>query len=196
LGIGCFVFFIFKDYLPFAGYAISMVLIMLPYYIYSRSGKLRKKISPEYINLIQLIIALVSFLNILGSLAGYYDPTYYSYDKFIHFINPVLIFFVTPVFAVFFQKHFFGKVNLGFVLLANFILLILGSFFWEFYEAGIDSIFEGSTMLGKFGEIYYDTLYDLVADFAGGLVASLLIYGYFYDYILDNTIRFKADESK
>ncbi len=196
LGISCLMFFGFGDYLKFAGYAFSMVLIMLPFYIYSRSPRIRKNVSLEYINLIQLVAAIVSFLNLLGSLAGYYDPTYSGYDKFTHFINPALIFSITPILPIFFQKHFFGRVNLWFVLLANFVLIIFGSFIWEFYEYAIDSIFEGADMLGKFGEVYYDTLYDLLADFAGGLTASLLIYRYFYGYILKNTLEYRHNESK
>ena len=86
-----------------------------------------------------------------------------------------------------------GPWEIGLILLI--ILIIFGAFAWEFFELGMDKIFEGSYMFGKFGEIYYDTLYDILADLAGGLVASLLIYYYFYGYILKNTVEYRHNES-
>jgi len=182
----CLFFLIFGDYLKTAGYVFSILLIMLPFYLYARKGIIRKSVSLDFIQLLQLFIGIATILNLLGSLVGYYDVRFSGYDKALHFLNPILIFTGTSVLAFYFQRHFFGKTTKLFVILFNFIFLILGAFGWEFFESFVDSIFESSRMFGKFGEVYWDTLYDLLFDFAGGFIASMLIYRYFYDYMIDN----------
>ncbi|PIT90716.1 MAG: hypothetical protein COU22_00605 [Candidatus Komeilibacteria bacterium CG10_big_fil_rev_8_21_14_0_10_41_13] len=190
LAFSLLIFLFFGDYLKVGGYAFSIALIMLPFYIYSYSKRLKNFISLEYIQLIQMVIAIASFFNLLGSLAGYYNPTYQGYDKFVHFINPLMIFCVSPIFVAGFQNFFFSKISRWFVIVANFVFIIFGSFVWEFYEYFIDSLFENSHMLGNYGEVYFDTLYDLLYDFAGGLLASIFIYFYFYNYLIKQ-INFK-----
>jgi len=187
--LSSFVFFVFGDYLKMSGYVITVLVIMFPQYLYSKSPKVRKNITQHFIEIIQIITAFCAFTNLLGSLFLYHLSSTCQYDLLIHFLNPVLIFSVTPVFVLIFQKHFFNKTNLVFILIGNYVLVFFCSFFWEFYESIIDSLFTGANMFGQIGEVYYDTLSDLIADFAGGLVASLLIYRYFYPYLLRNTVE-------
>jgi hypothetical protein len=184
--ITCLVFLVFADYLKLAGYVFSILLIMLPFYLYSLSDRIKDSVSLNFIQLLQLFIGIATILNLLGSLAGYYDLSFSGYDKLVHFLNPILIFMGTSVLAFCFQRHFFGKSSKLFVISFNVIFIILGAFGWEFFESFIDSIFHGAQMFGKFGEVYWDTLYDLLFDFAGGLVASVLIYKRFYDYMIGN----------
>jgi len=185
--IGCLVFFSSGDYLKLSGYAISFGIIIYPFYLYSKSLKLQKIIKKSYVEIIQIIIAFCCYTNLLGSLAFYKIlPGWWWYDTIIHFINPILIFSITPVFVILYQSYFFHKSKLYFILVGNFVLIIFGSFFWEFYETLIDSIFTSSNMLGQNGEIYFDTFTDLIADFAGGIIASLLIYYRFYGNIIRN----------
>ena len=185
----CLFFLITQQYLKLSGYTFSILLIIFPYYLYARSPKVRSALSKNFIETIQLVTAIVCFFNLLGSLNFYTNPDIWWYDTVIHFISPVIIFSITPFLAILFQKHFFGKVYLSITLIGNFLLVILGSFFWEFFESSVDTIFTSASMFGQFGEIYYDTVTDLAADFTGGLMATWLIYRYFYGYILDNTIR-------
>ena len=62
-------------------------------------------------------------------------------------------------------------------------------FLWEFFELSVDSIFVFADMSGQSGELFWDTLTDLGADITGGLVASFLIYCFFYGYILKKLKR-------
>jgi len=41
----CLVFFAFGDYLTLAGYVLTILLIIFPQYLYSRSPRVRKNIS-------------------------------------------------------------------------------------------------------------------------------------------------------
>ena len=185
----CLVLFAFGDYLTLAGYVLTILLIIFPQYLYSRSPRVRKNISQNLIDVLQLVIAFASFTNLLGSLYLYKLSPDCQYDLLIHFLNPILIFSMTPIWVIIFQQHFFRHINLAFTLIGNFILVIFGSFLWEFYESLIDSLFTAATMFGQIGEVYLDTLSDLLADFAGGLVASLLVWKYFYRYLLNNTVK-------
>lgn len=184
--VSSIVFLLFGDYLRLSGFAISILLIIVPHYWYNRSPKFQKTVNKSFIDLIQVVIAFASFTNFLGSVDFYTNPKFWWYDSILHFINPILIFLITALFVVLFQLHFFKRTYLGITLIGNFVLIILGSFFWEFYEYMIDAIFTGASMFGQNGEIYKDTTTDLFADLAGGLVATWLIFKYFYGYILRN----------
>ncbi|MBU1131139.1 hypothetical protein KJ840_03335 [Patescibacteria group bacterium] len=180
------IFLVFGDYLRLSGFAVSILLILLPHYWYSRSPKFQRKVDKIFIDLAQVIIAFACFANFFGSVDFYSNPKFWWYDSALHFINPSFIFLITALFVVLFQLHFFQKSYLSITLIVNFVLIIFCSFLWEFYEYIIDAIFTGASMFGQNGEIYTDTLTDLSADLAGGLAATWLIYKYFYGYILRN----------
>lgn len=185
----CLIFLAWQDYLKLAGYILSILLIILPYYIYSRSPAVRAACQQSFVEKIQVVVALVNFDSLLGSLAFY--QLVWWYDLAIHFVNSALIFSFTFLLAAYFQNYYFKRVSLPFVLAGNFVVIIFLSFFWEFYESIVDVIFTSATMFGQFGEVYFDTLSDLGADLAGGLVASWLIYSHFYGYIINN-LKLKA----
>ena len=184
LVLGCLIFLLWQDYLKLAGYILSILLIILPYYIYSRSSILKTAFNQSMVEKIQMVVALVNLNSLLGSLAFY--KFIWWYDLAIHFISSVLIFSFTFLLAVWFQRYYFNRVSLPFVLAGNFIIIIFLSFFWEFYESIIDVIFTDASMFGQSGEVYFDTLSDLGADLAGGLFATWLIFSYFYGYIINN----------
>jgi len=180
----CLVFFVFGDYLRLSGYAVSILIVLAPYYIYSRSPKLQRIINKSFIDLLQIFLALVFFTSLLGSLAFYTMPETWWYDTAIHFFNSAVIYCITSVVLILFQDYFFQKSFLIATLAINFLLVIFVSFLWEFYESTVDSLFVQAGMFGQNGEIYLDTLTDLAADLAGGLLATWLIYRYFYAFIL------------
>jgi len=184
LAIAALVFFVFGDYLKLAGYLVSFLFIILPNYLYVKLPRLQAAVKEEFINLAQIIIAFSVFNNLLGSLDFYKNPATWWFDTIIHFTNSLLIFMISPLLLILFQRHFFKKISLPFALAGNFIIIIFISFFWEFYESIIDAVFHHAQMFGQSGEVYFDTLTDLAADFLGGLVASALIYQWFYGYIL------------
>ena len=184
LAVAILVFFAFGDYLRMAGYLLSFLFIVLPSYLYTKLEKFQAAVQEEFLNLSQIFIAFCVFANLLGSLDFYKNPDTWWYDTVAHLINSSLIFIISPLLVMLFQRHFFKRISLSFTLVGNFIIIIFGSFFWEFYESLVDSIFTHATMFGQLGEYYFDTLTDLAADLVGGLLASLLIYQWFYGYIL------------
>ncbi len=189
IGFSSLVIFLTGDYLKLAGNFIFLFLIILPQYFYSHSKK--HILSSNLIDLFTVVISFGCFTNLIGTLGFYQYTTTWWYDLIIHFINPIFIFTLTSLFVILYQHYFFNKVNIVFTLIGNFLLIIFGSFLWEFFEYLLDIIF-GTMMFGQNGEIYLDTISDLVADIAGGLVATIIIYTYFFKYALNN-LNFKHD---
>jgi len=122
LVLGCLIFLLWQDYLKLAGYILSILLIILPYYIYSRSSILKTAFNQSMVEKIQMVVALVNLNSLLGSLAFY--KFIWWYDLAIHFISSVLIFSFTFLLAVWFQRYYFNRVSLPFVLAGNFIIII------------------------------------------------------------------------
>lgn len=180
------VFFLFGEYLKLAGYVINIILIMVPYYLHSRSPRLQQIIKPNFIEACQAILAWVFFSSLLGSLDFYHNPATWWYDTLIHFVNCLGFFSISGYLIVVFELYFFKRQNIYLTLFINLAVVILLSFLWEFYEAIIDVIFTKASMFGQSGEKYYDTTTDLAADFIGGLVSLWLIFRYIYGYILSN----------
>lgn len=185
LGLACLVFLLFGDYLKLSGFLISLLLIILPRYLYENSKKFQAVFEIGLIFRTQLLIALAVYFNLLGSLAFYhFNPTTWWYDSFAHFINPVIIFSLTAILAILWQKKFFKRSSLPLTIGLNFLLIIILAFAWEFYESIIDSLFDSAYMFGQDGEVFFDTLTDLGADLAGGIGASILLYNNLYKYFL------------
>lgn len=187
LSISTVVFFVMGDYLKVAGFAVSLVLVMLPEYLFENWTRFARRFNKNFITRSQMMIAVACYLNLLGS-ADFYLYNGYTrwYDTVVHFINPVMLFSLSAAAPILLQKIFFKNARLWLTLLLNFFLIILFSFFWEFYEAMIDALFTGSGMLGQRGELLWDTITDLSADFIGGLFGLWLLYTRFYGYILKN----------
>ena len=184
--IACLIMFYFNDFLRLSGFAVSLFFIVLPDYWYSQSKKVKSFVDIKLINAIQLIIAFSCLGNLLGALNFYHNLETLWYDAFLHFIVPIFYFSITALFVISYQNFFFKKINKVFTIFGNFVLVILLSFSWEFFEKSIDDIFEGASMFGQNGEIYYDTLSDLIFDLSGGIVASILIYFFTFNYIIKN----------
>lgn len=185
LAFGCLIFFISSDYLKLAGFAVSLIFIMLPGFLHDNWARFKRTFSKELISRSQMIIAIGCYLNFLGSANFYYTNHAQWYDTWVHFVNPMMLFVLTAALPILLQKLFFKKSRLWLTIFLNFILILLFSLFWEYYEYLMDQIFD-SIMFGQLGETYLDTITDLIADFIGGLFASWLLYGYFYGYILSN----------
>lgn len=187
MAAACIIFFGFGDYLRLAGYAISIILIMLPVYLYDNWNKFKKVFTLEFIQRTQLVVAISCYLNLLGSADFYFFNSHTVwYDTLIHFINPIMIFSLTAAIPILLQKILFKKSNLLITIISNIILIIFFSFLWEFYESFIDMIFKNAQMFGDNNGIFWDTINDLSADFMGGIIACWLIYSRFYGYILKN----------
>ncbi|MFA6304741.1 MAG: hypothetical protein WC669_03285 [Patescibacteria group bacterium] len=186
IAISCVVFFGIGDYLKLAGYAITIIFIILPDYLFDNWLRFQKTFSPEFLIRVQFVLALAGFLNLLGSLGFYTNPHTAYYDTFVHFINPVMIFTLTAVIPILLQKIIFKKTNLFITLFINALIIIFLSVAWEFYESFIDLIFKHSKMFGDNKSFLWDTGEDLIADIIGGAFACWLIYARFYGYIVRN----------
>ena len=183
----CVIFFVFGDYLKLAGYAISIILIMLPSYLFDNWRGFKKKFTLEFTERFQLVIAIACYFNLLGSTDFYFLNSRTNwYDTVVHFINPLMLFIFTAAIPILIQKIIFKKTWLWVTIICNLILIVFFSFTWEFYESFIDTIFKHSYMFGDNSGIFWDTIEDLAADFAGGIFACWLIYSRFYGYIVKN----------
>src|SRR3989338_1302636 len=92
LAFACLIFFIFGDYLKLAGFAISIIFIMLPGFLHDSWNKFKNTFSKELADKSQLIVALACYLNLLGSADFYYLNDYAKwYDTLVHFVNPAML---------------------------------------------------------------------------------------------------------
>ncbi len=185
LAVAGVVFLLFEDYLKLSGYLISIILIILPGYLRSNWQKFSHIFSADLIHRAQLILAFCSFLNLIGSLNFYHsNEITWWYDSVVHFLNPLLLFCLTPVLPMLWQNFLFKKTSLLWTIVLNFTLALLFSFAWEFYESLVDAVFTSAIMFGQGGEVLWDTLTDLGADFFGAIGASFLLYNNLYVYLL------------
>ncbi len=191
LAVACVIFLLFEDYLKLSGYLVSIIFIIMPGYLRANWLRFRIIFSADLVTRIQLILAVCSFLNLLGSFDFYHvNQATLWYDSVVHFLNPLLLFCLTPILPILWQRFLFKRTSLVLTIVLNFCLAVFLSFTWEFYESIIDSIFASAIMFGQDGEVLYDTLTDLSADGFGFIGASFLLYNNLYAYLLKN-LNFK-----
>ena len=122
---------------------------------------------------IDMIITAVVFAHaFLGYFLGLYALLPF-FDKLLHFGSTVMISILS--FMIYYSFYFIGRIRLGQSALFFFIVLTalgLGAF-WEIIEYLIDIIFEMQMQNGL-----DDTMFDLIFDTCGGIVAAF--FGYLY----------------
>lgn len=177
------------NYLKLSGYILALLMIIAPTYIYDQIKSLSVRVSKEAVKNFQFIIALAWFFNLLGSLDFYYNNNNSLwYDSFVHFVNPLMIFSMTPIFMVAWQKMLFNRSKIAYTILGNIFIVVFFSFGWEFYELIIDKIFPIAHMFGQNGETMIDTITDLLMDFIGG-VCAIIFYVFYFRYYLDRQLK-------
>ena len=161
----------FGDFLYGLEAAVALGICLWPA-ISARSHKVPFPIEIEI-----LLLLLVIGNSTLGLFFGFYDNLLY-YDKFLHFINPVLITFVG--FLILYVMYFTGRLQATPLVFGVVLLLVtlgLGGV-WEIAEYASDSIFgytaQGSPTLSPFEDTMWDMALDLLG-VVGAIVGSLYI---------------------
>lgn len=119
--------------------------------------------------LTHLIIVLVTYADTLGTAAGFYDR-YQIYDKFTHLGGGAIL--SATVYEITLALRWRGAISWNLPLrmvVAIGVSLALGAI-WEFYEVFGDAIFDTGRHAGSL-----DTIYDLISDFSGAILAVALL---------------------
>ena len=154
------------EYAIATGVLITLIVSLLPSML---SRSLQINLPWE----IDLIITLVVFAH---AFLGYFLDLYHlvpGFDKFLHFASTAMISILS--FMIYYSFYFTGYIRLRHGALFLFIILTataLGGF-WEIIEYTIDNIFHTRMQDGL-----DDTMWDLIFDVIGGVIAAIL--GYLY----------------
>ncbi|CAH0344662.1 hypothetical protein [Bacillus sp. CECT 9360] len=118
-----------------------------------------------------LIISYLIFLiasQYLGSILGWYGLGWW--DTFLHVLSgSILAFAGIALYERLAHKNAGKEISPWFVFLFTFSFAVLGGVIWEVYEFSSDQLF-GMTLQGGGNK---DTMVDLIADTAGGLLIAL-----------------------
>lgn len=162
--------FINGSYLNFFTAAFTLFLTFLPYIIARRSHIV---LPPNFCVIILLFLFAANYL---GELGAYYQK-FWWWDLMLHTISGIILGFSGFILVYILNKE--EKVN---VILSPFFMSMFAFCFavsmgalWEIYEFGMDSMF--GLNMQKSGLV--DTMWDLIVDSMGALVAA--VYGYLYE---------------
>ncbi|MFV1951010.1 MAG: hypothetical protein ACC630_03475 [Nitrospinota bacterium] len=117
-----------------------------------------------------LLISLIIYLHTFCGEILYFYEKIPVWDDILHFMGTAVI--AILAFMVVYTFHFTGKLRLTlpFIFLFTFVFALAIGAIWEIMEFGIDQIFGRNTQHSSLN----DTMWDLIADFMGGLSASLI----------------------
>ncbi len=117
-----------------------------------------------------LLISLIIYLHTFCGEILYFYEKIPVWDDILHFMGTAVI--AILAFMVVYTFHFTGKLRLTlpFIFLFTFVFALAIGAIWEIMEFGIDQIFGRNTQHSSLN----DTMWDLIADFMGGLFASLI----------------------
>jgi uncharacterized membrane protein YjdF len=119
--------------------------------------------------LTHLIIIVVTYADTLGTAAGFY-ARYQIYDKITHFGGGAILAAVAYEIALALRLR--GAITWDIrrrMIVSVGVALMLGAI-WEFYEVFGDAIFDTGRHAGSL-----DTIYDLISDFSGAVLAVVLL---------------------
>jgi hypothetical protein len=162
--------FIRVDYLDFFIAIITLFLTFLPRMIANRN---HIKLPASY----QIIIlAFIFAAQYLGELNAYYYK-YWWWDSMLHTLSGVILGFVGVLLVYILNKEEKIDVYLSpfFVALFAFTFAVATGALWEIFEFAMDAFF--GLNMQKSGLV--DTMWDLIVDSIGALVAA--VYGYLYE---------------
>jgi|GEM_PF-4346230 len=134
-----------------------------------------KKFNADLPPYFSLAILFVVYTEIIGNLLGLFTPEMvgWRYDKVLHVIDTFAITMLSIIVILTF--HYYKKIRLvnWFVfVLALMTAMFIGSMY-EIFEFISDKIFHMNAQLGL-----EDTMYDMIANFFGGLLAGIFVYAY------------------
>jgi hypothetical protein len=132
-----------------------------------------KKFNADLPPYFSLAILFVVYTEIIGNLLGLFTPEMaaWGYDKVLHVIDTFAITMLSIIIILTF--HYYKKIRLvnWFVfVLALMTAMFIGSMY-EIFEFISDKIFHMNAQLGL-----EDTMYDMIANFFGGLLAGIFVY--------------------
>ncbi|MBI2027239.1 MAG: hypothetical protein HYS98_05505 [Deltaproteobacteria bacterium] len=137
------------------------------------------------------IDCLITFALVLhiffGEVLNFYEKVY-IFDKGMHFFGTAIVAILGFMFV--YAIHYLTSINLTLPSMGFFIVvfsLAVGAL-WEIAEFTVDQVFGLTTQYGL-----YDTMLDLIYDFFGGVVVSIL--GIFYIKKLEPKSRIKFHRS-
>ncbi|WP_071459587.1 hypothetical protein [Bacillus massilinigeriensis] len=104
----------------------------------------------------------------LGSIRGWYGLGWW--DTFLHFFSGSLLsYLAVALYERLVRRGAGDRISPWFVFLFTFSFAVLGGVMWEVYEFSADQLF-GMTLQGGGNK---DTMMDLIADCAGGLLIAI-----------------------
>ncbi len=143
-------------------------LIILPRLIFKTTISETKEKALTFLQNILVISLLLNAAGALGLFQLY--KVGFEYDKFLHFIIPV----ISVIAIAYFSYNWYGHTLRKSLILAA-MLVFLGSFLWELYEFFGDWTFK-TQMLGQYGKfVAKDTLWDLIMNFLGTICAVIVL---------------------
>lgn len=167
------------------GYALFMAAISIYYKNEGESFKSLVAISGIFCGLLPLLLGtftkfkfnlpiIFSYLlfllgsQYLGSILGWYGLGWW--DILMHFISGGLLAFTgIALYERMIHRNAGGQISPWFVFLFTSSFAALGGVLWEFYEFSGDQFFD-MTLQGGGNK---DTMYDLIADAAGGILIGI-----------------------
>ncbi|MBI5182973.1 MAG: hypothetical protein HY999_01225 [Nitrospinae bacterium] len=116
-----------------------------------------------------LIISLMIYLHTFCGETLYFYEKIPIWDDIIHFMGTGVV--AILAFMVVYTFHFTKKLRLTlpFIFLFTFVFALAIGTIWEILEFGIDQIFAKNTQ-----HSLENTMWDIISDFMGGLLASLI----------------------
>ncbi len=165
-----------KNWMALFVSVLTLFLVFLP-------GMIEKRYKINLIAEFQIIIILFIYAGLfLGEAKGYYTR-FWWWDSILHALSGIALGFAGFLILYIFYKTERFKADFKIIALFSFCFAVALGALWEIFEFGIDSFF-GANMqkardLGgdtRVGVI--DTMYDMILNTIGALIASVA--GYFY----------------
>lgn len=148
---------------------VGLIIVMSLYFL-----RWRKKLAG--IEVILFLGSLSILSDALGNLFGFYAINeYYGvwwYDKFVHFINPMLL---TIGIFFFLSKIVWKSAEKRILILLSLTLMISIGSFWEIYEFFSDMLI-GTSMVGGVEDSIGDLVWNSAGTIVGGIVICLFKY--------------------
>jgi hypothetical protein len=148
-------------------FVVSALLIIFSKYLFKSDNRCRN----ESAILLQSALSIAFVLNAWGELYFYQLYKYgIPYDKIIHFANAGLFVIVLTVFMETWNKYTLQK-----ALKSALVMVLAGSFLWEFYEFMTDLLFKTSEF-GIYGQYKVsDTIFDIASDILGMIFSYYIL---------------------
>lgn len=159
---------------------LAVLTLALTYY----PSLLEKRFKVYLPSTMQIIITLFIFgAQYLGEMKDFYR-IFSWWDILLHTISGIIIGIIGFMFVYLLNEKHDKRVKLSpfFVAMFAFCFAVTVGVFWEFFEFGVDRIFELNMQKFRYPELgddgLLDTMTDLIVDSIGALVTAII--GYIY----------------